>query len=307
MIQGNWAEKRQHPRANFDWPVTMITDQEITISGTVKDISRGGILIHIGYSLQVNEQVKLAIEIPDFNDVISATGKIVRCFPVNEEEDPSIQAIGIRFTKISSEDLRYFSGNLAPEWAEKPSLSMRTRKKQVTPRRTSFGFTSFLWLVVLAIVFYQAFFHDHPTATNKTGLELEHKLLLLSKQITSEIESVRQSNQLLATNVIRTEERLVKIENETSYTDELNEMRSLLAAQALELRQLRGELKSKTTAVKKKKSTAEPLTYHTVLPGDTVFSIGRRYNMKVEELQNLNKLSNGTFIHPGQKLKIGRD
>ena len=43
---------------------------------------------------------------------------------------------------------------------------------------------------------------------------------------------------------------------------------------------------------------------HTVVAGDTLFSISRRYNLSVEQLKTLNNLSEGAVIHVGQKLIV---
>ena len=44
--------------------------------------------------------------------------------------------------------------------------------------------------------------------------------------------------------------------------------------------------------------------FHTVLPGDTLFRISRRYGLTVDELRRLNDLDKGAVIHPGQKLRV---
>lgn len=43
---------------------------------------------------------------------------------------------------------------------------------------------------------------------------------------------------------------------------------------------------------------------HTVVAGETLFSISRRYNLSVEQLKTINKLSEGAVIHVGQKLIV---
>ena len=43
---------------------------------------------------------------------------------------------------------------------------------------------------------------------------------------------------------------------------------------------------------------------HTVAAGETLFSISRRYNLSVEQLKTINKLSEGAVIHVGQKLIV---
>jgi YbbR domain-containing protein len=45
--------------------------------------------------------------------------------------------------------------------------------------------------------------------------------------------------------------------------------------------------------------------YHLVRSGDTLWGIGRRYGLTVEELRRLNELKPGTAIYPDQKLSLG--
>ena len=51
-----------------------------------------------------------------------------------------------------------------------------------------------------------------------------------------------------------------------------------------------------------KKARASSL--HTVAPGDTLFNISQRYNISLEQLKAMNKLSDGAVIHVGQKLRV---
>lgn len=55
--------------------------------------------------------------------------------------------------------------------------------------------------------------------------------------------------------------------------------------------------------VKTPKKTKKP-QYHQVNPGETLYSISRRYRLSVDELRRINKLAPGASIHPGQKLRI---
>ena len=45
--------------------------------------------------------------------------------------------------------------------------------------------------------------------------------------------------------------------------------------------------------------------YHEVRAGETLWGLGRRYGLPVDELRRLNDLAPGAPIHPGQKLKLG--
>jgi LysM repeat protein len=53
------------------------------------------------------------------------------------------------------------------------------------------------------------------------------------------------------------------------------------------------------------KEASAKRVYHQVRPGDTLYGIGRQYDVSVEELRKLNNLSRGAAIFPGQKLIVG--
>gem|GEM_PF-6121953 len=57
----------------------------------------------------------------------------------------------------------------------------------------------------------------------------------------------------------------------------------------------------KKAGVAPKKSSAR---YHTVVKGDTLFGICRKYNINIDQLCKFNDITPKSNIHPGQKLKI---
>ena len=59
--------------------------------------------------------------------------------------------------------------------------------------------------------------------------------------------------------------------------------------------------RKKAAATVKKAATVKT---HTVAAGDTLFSISRRYNLSVEKLRSINKLSEKAVIHVGQTLTV---
>jgi len=136
MATNNWKEKRQFVRASFGWPAALINGQGEKVHGRVRDISSGGALIHIKTQLEVNDQVELAIDIPDFKDVISATGIVVRVNILDEETTSPTYALGVRFEKMSSSGLEYFSGALPLGW-RKPLTEKKDR--QETPNISDRG------------------------------------------------------------------------------------------------------------------------------------------------------------------------
>ena len=44
--------------------------------------------------------------------------------------------------------------------------------------------------------------------------------------------------------------------------------------------------------------------YHTVTPGETLYSISHQYGLPVEKIRLLNKLTEASVIHPGQRLLL---
>jgi len=44
--------------------------------------------------------------------------------------------------------------------------------------------------------------------------------------------------------------------------------------------------------------------YHTVTSGETLFSISHRYGLPIEKIRRLNKLTDASVIHPGQRLLL---
>jgi LysM repeat protein len=44
--------------------------------------------------------------------------------------------------------------------------------------------------------------------------------------------------------------------------------------------------------------------YHTIAKGDTLYSVGRKYGLKVDQLLKINHLPKDTVIKPGQRLRV---
>lgn len=50
--------------------------------------------------------------------------------------------------------------------------------------------------------------------------------------------------------------------------------------------------------------TSAGIRYHKVQPGETLYSISRKYDLKVDQLLKLNQMKPGNVIQPGQKLIV---
>ena len=71
------VEKRAHSRVEVTWPVSIFTSRGL-VEGEIKDISKGGALIHCKKLPETDRTLELSIEIPDHLMKISATVEKVR-------------------------------------------------------------------------------------------------------------------------------------------------------------------------------------------------------------------------------------
>jgi hypothetical protein len=63
---------------------------------------------------------------------------------------------------------------------------------------------------------------------------------------------------------------------------------------------------ARPTAAGEAAPTGPEVRYHQVRAGETLYSIARRYGLKVDEVRQLNKLAPNAVIHPGDKLVVSR-
>ena len=97
-------EKREHPRANINWPVSMETVSG-TIDAEVKNISISGAFICCKNPLPLKEVFNLTMIGPD-NEPVKATAQVVWS-NTNVPEDKVInRGMGIRFIKMSDRHIQ---------------------------------------------------------------------------------------------------------------------------------------------------------------------------------------------------------
>ncbi|MCG6918467.1 MAG: PilZ domain-containing protein [Deltaproteobacteria bacterium] len=100
------AERRDSPRAEVSWPVSMITPQGL-FEGQIKDISRGGALIQCAELPKTDEPLELSIEIPDHLLGISATVEKVRLNIDDSEKDFPSYDLAVRFLGIDVDQRKH--------------------------------------------------------------------------------------------------------------------------------------------------------------------------------------------------------
>ena len=296
--------RRKHERAEFDWPVTVAGDQS-TIHGRIKNISRSGALLYTPEQFDLHDHIRLAIEITEFEDVITAKGEVVRTFSVITGHQCSSFGAGVKFTEISDEDLRYFTGNLAPEWQEnyKDTLVL-SRSRSSYVKQILYG-VSLIFLV--SVIFYVLQFGNSDQIEKNQIVELENRMIILEEQFTA----FKTSNSY----GINLDDQVSKIQNQL--VDMQDELKTFATVEKLqyEVKIFESKLKEINSPVELSKKTGQiihldkkkqaiPLYYH-VKKEDSLYRIGIRYGMSVDSIRALNNIAHNELIHPGQKIIIG--
>ena len=96
------AERREHPRAEVSWPVSMITAQGL-FEGEIKDISKGGALIQCTELPLTDEPLELSIEIIDHLLSISAIVEKVRLNLDDSDKALPSYDMAVRFLGINAD------------------------------------------------------------------------------------------------------------------------------------------------------------------------------------------------------------
>jgi len=100
------AERREHPRAEVSWPVSMITAQGL-FEGEIKDVSKGGALIQCTELPKTDEPLELSIEITDHLLSISATVEKVRLNLDDSDKALPSYDMAVRFLGIDADQSKH--------------------------------------------------------------------------------------------------------------------------------------------------------------------------------------------------------
>ena len=303
--------RRKHPRALVDWPVTIISATG-SYQGKAANISRGGALVHLSQQLPVGEDVRLAFEVPDYQDVIVAKGEILRSFPLKRgDEQEFTHSAALQFTEISQENLKYFTGNIAPEWKENYKDAGPMNNDIVSQKVNQD--TSFLpWVLVIFLLLPLGYFvydsiqrklHDEKSLTG-----VEKNLLIIEKQITS----LQNSLDIL----MPVERKLDDLQAEVSSlkdrqldTASLEKISQQLTDQSNHIENLNQKIEhfnednSKISKNPEQENEGEQ-PYYVVEKGDNLFQISSQKKITIQELREINGIGPEESIFPGQKIRI---
>jgi hypothetical protein len=103
--------KRQHARVRVSFPVTMVSGAR-SFEGKVENISLTGALIHCTELPNLNERLRLHIELPDYRSMMVVYAKIIRLDIHQTDEGAPAYDLGVTFVDISDEDLKFLSNKV---------------------------------------------------------------------------------------------------------------------------------------------------------------------------------------------------
>jgi c-di-GMP-binding flagellar brake protein YcgR len=99
-------ERRQFPRVEVEWPVTMLTSLG-PIEGEVMNVSLGGAFIYCQEQPKANETFRMVIKVPHQRQFVRASARIARSNIYDPDDPETLPGIGVRFVEISEDDLQY--------------------------------------------------------------------------------------------------------------------------------------------------------------------------------------------------------
>lgn len=305
MLNRRRSQRRKDTRAEVTWPATVITKHD-AVRGRVANISRGGVLLYLQEQIELHVIIRIAIEIPECNDAMSMIGEVVRTFSIEKDIEDFSYAIGVKFTEISSQDLRFFTGNIAPEWQEdykEPGLL--SQSKQFLTKNIHYAILGILifLLVYFAIPNDDSDKIEHAqiaaveSRLEKIGLQLENlqKLSTSSTKVNEQLNDIQNKLSQLLINVapVAMVERLQAQVN-------INQQKIAQATPVI----IKKSPEPAQPDFEKKKTTPPHAIYHVVKKGETLYRIARRYGVDVTGIRKLNNLLPDASIQPQQKLLI---
>ncbi|MDR3629902.1 MAG: LysM peptidoglycan-binding domain-containing protein [Desulfocapsaceae bacterium] len=299
--------RRKHQRARVTWPATVISEDK-TLQGTVENICRGGALIYLPEQIEVLDSIRVAIEIPDCRDAITADGIVVRSFRAESGGDLQYPfAIAIEFNEISEKDLRFFSGNLAPEWQKNyidskhrngPSLLKSVYKNYII--------LGILFILLLSPIYFKPRSSQQDKIDNAQIEEIHKRLNTIESKIQS-LQSVAAQEQDIQAKIDTLKEDVSNVKNkipETSALTILMKKTEKEDAGAVAASPPKEPSSNPLNIRIEKKKTSQQAAYHIVKAGETLYRISLNHGLTPNGIRKLNHLDATSQIYPGQRLII---
>ena len=302
--------RRKHTRAIIEWPVTVISTTG-SYQGKAANLSRGGALIYLSHELTIGEDVRLAFEIPDYQDVIVAKGEILRVFILKRGvEQEFTHGAALQFTEISDENLKYFTGDIAPEWKadyRDPGPIIDDKASAKVSRNRSYV----PWIFVLILLIPLLYFVYDATQRRLDGenllSEVEKKLLIIEEQI----DFLQNSLDLLMPLEGQINDLQIEVSNITNRLPNavsIEKMTQQITTQIDELANITQKIsdinESNLKLSENGQQKMERQHIYVVQKGDNLFQISSKNNISMQKLREINGIGPDEAIFPGQTLML---
>jgi len=117
------VEKRRYPRAEVNWPVTLLTASG-PIEGEVKNISPGGAFVSCSDQPSLHETFRLVIKVPFERQYLLAKGRVARSNLYDPDDRTLSRGVAVRFTEISESDRELLNRVVAGQGEPREDFSL---------------------------------------------------------------------------------------------------------------------------------------------------------------------------------------
>jgi hypothetical protein len=111
MAMSEQSERREYPRAEVEWPVTLITP-EAQIEGEVENVTPKGLFVSCAEVPPSEGVLRLVITVPG-RPTMNVAGKVIWTTIIDTTDSGAKLGVGIQFTEISESDLQVLQEAMA--------------------------------------------------------------------------------------------------------------------------------------------------------------------------------------------------
>lgn len=160
---------------------------------------------------------------------------------------------------------------------------------------------------VILIILLMIFFGGGDKSSSKELTALKSRIDGLEKRLT-QLDKVDQKISAAETQIKGLQGSLARLEGASKslreQVEKANQRVEELIKKEASAPSVPPKAQTPAASPQKKAATQGEKILHEVQPKETLFGIAKKYNLKVDELRRLNKLSKEDAIQPGQKLLV---
>lgn len=277
----------------------------------MSNISRGGALLCLAEQPEPRDLIRIVVEIPDCNDVVTAEGSVVRTFLLKrggEQQFPF--AVAVEFTEISEKNIRLIASVLAPEWQQDHVDPKGTAESFGSNQVKKYAVIGGMIIGVVLALYYMSMTNRHDENDGRRIEQIAEKLALIESQLKS-LQSANVSITDVAGKIDGIRYDLNNVKNtipEMAKVEKLVERLESNGQGDLALYSESGDrsdsLEDAPAAVEDEIAPSPEPAYHVVKKGETLYRISLNYHLKIDYLRQVNGLDVNSQIYPGQTLLV---